>query len=205
MRIGIDLDDTTFILVEAMLKYADKYNVEILGRNEKRHELNNMTTHKYLNVLYQWDDETKFKFFDMFYANILTEAEISPKADEVIRDWKKQGHQIYFISRRLENIENCDAMQITKNSLEKYQIPYDEIILNTEDKTKVALEKKLDIFIDDSYDICLALKNVGIKTYLMTSRLNQNAKAVEVQRTLNWNHLKELVEKQDVQGEVYGK
>ena len=32
MKIGIDLDDTTFITVKSMIKYADKYDVEVLGR-----------------------------------------------------------------------------------------------------------------------------------------------------------------------------
>lgn len=195
MKIGIDLDDTTFILVDAMLKYADKYNVEVLGRNERKHEFDKLTTHKYLNTLYQWDDETKFKFFDMFYANVLEESEVSPKADEVIRNWKKQGHEIYFISRRLENIENCNTMEITKNSLDRYQVPYDEIILNTENKTQIALEKKIDIFIDDSYEICLALEEAGIKSYLMTSRMNRNLETKDIERVLNWEHLAEAVEK----------
>lgn len=31
MRIGIDIDDTTFLTVKSMLKYADKYEEEISG------------------------------------------------------------------------------------------------------------------------------------------------------------------------------
>ena len=32
MRIGIDIDDTIFITVKSMLKYADIYDKNILGR-----------------------------------------------------------------------------------------------------------------------------------------------------------------------------
>ena len=33
MRIGIDLDDTTFITVKSMIKYADIYDMQYLGRS----------------------------------------------------------------------------------------------------------------------------------------------------------------------------
>ena len=32
MKIGIDIDDTTFITVKSMLKYADKFEAEISGK-----------------------------------------------------------------------------------------------------------------------------------------------------------------------------
>lgn len=32
MKIGIDIDDTIVITVKSMIKYADKYDTEVLGR-----------------------------------------------------------------------------------------------------------------------------------------------------------------------------
>ena len=34
MRIGIDIDDTTFLTVKSMLKYADKFEEEIAQTEE---------------------------------------------------------------------------------------------------------------------------------------------------------------------------
>lgn len=58
MKIGIDIDDTTFVTVKSMLKYADMYQEEISGTSTTRDSFGLITNQKYLNVLYGWDDET---------------------------------------------------------------------------------------------------------------------------------------------------
>ena len=35
MKIGIDIDDTTFLTIKSMLKYADKYQEAITGSKKK--------------------------------------------------------------------------------------------------------------------------------------------------------------------------
>lgn len=70
MKIGIDLDDTTFITVKSMIKYADKYDVEVLGRKGTNGNLGLIKNRYYLKVLYGWNDTQKFDFFDMYYKNV---------------------------------------------------------------------------------------------------------------------------------------
>jgi len=47
MKIGIDIDDTTFLTIKSMLKYADKYQEEITGkaRKNKRKDQKTWKTH----------------------------------------------------------------------------------------------------------------------------------------------------------------
>ena len=39
MRIGMDIDDITFVTVNAMIKYADIYHSQILGRKIAKNSL----------------------------------------------------------------------------------------------------------------------------------------------------------------------
>ena len=63
MRIGIDIDDTTFLTIKSMVKYADIYEEEISGLPINKDNFGLITNRYYLNKLYGWDDETKFSFF----------------------------------------------------------------------------------------------------------------------------------------------
>ncbi len=71
MRIGIDIDDTTLITVNSMIKYADLYDTKDLGRTGTNGNLGLIKNRYYLKVLYGWDDKTKFAFFNKYYKNVL--------------------------------------------------------------------------------------------------------------------------------------
>ena len=67
MKIGIDIDDTTFLTVKSMLKYADIFEEEISGVPTNRDSFGLIKNRYYLKALYGWDDKTKFEFFDKYY------------------------------------------------------------------------------------------------------------------------------------------
>ena len=134
MRIGIDIDDTTFLTVKSMIKYADIYEEEISGIPINENNFGLITNRYYLNVLYGWDDETKFAFFRKYYKNVLEECTMLPNADKVIKKLKEEGDTIHFITARLMNIEGCDTEKITRDSLKKFDIPYDYLDLHIRNK-----------------------------------------------------------------------
>ncbi len=193
MRIGIDIDDTTYVTVEAMLKYGDIYDTEIVGGKGTNGNLGLITNRYYLKALYGWDDKTKFQFFDTYYKNILEESYPMENAVPVINNLKKKGNEIFFITARLLNIKNCDTEKITKNSLEKYNIPYDKLIINASDKLKFCVENEIDIFIEDSFDTCKELEKNGIKTFLMTTKMNENINSDTIERVHSWKELEEKI------------
>ena len=63
MKIGIDIDDTTVITVKSMIKYADKYDTEVLGRKGTNGNLGLIQNRYYLKVLYGWTEKEKFDFW----------------------------------------------------------------------------------------------------------------------------------------------
>ena len=195
MKIGIDIDDTTFCTVKSMLKYADIFEEEISGVPTSRDSFGLITNRYYLKVLYGWDDKTKFAFFDKYYKNVLEECTMLPDADKVISKLKNEGDTIHFITARLMNIDGCDTEEITKNSLKSFNIPYDTLSLHISDKLKFFKENKIDICIEDSYETCRELADNGIKSILMTTKMNSEIDSKEIKRVNNWNEIYDEIEK----------
>lgn len=193
MRIGIDIDDTTFVTVEAMLKYGDIYDLEVVGGKGTNKNLGLITNRYYLKALYGWNEKTKFEFFDTYYKNILEESYPMENAANVINWLKEKNNEIYFITARLQHIQNCDTENITKNSLEKYNIHYDKLIINASDKLKFCLENNIAIFIEDSFDTCKELEEHGIKTFLMTTKMNENIDNKNIERVHSWLEVQEKI------------
>lgn len=116
MKIGIDIDDTTFLTVKSMLKYADIFEEEISGEPTNRDSFGLIKNRYYLKALYGWDEKTKFAFFDKYYKNVLEECTMLPNADKTIQKLKEEGNTIHFITARLMNIKDCDTETITKKA-----------------------------------------------------------------------------------------
>lgn len=193
MKIGIDIDDTTVITVKSMIKYADKYDTEVLGRKGTNGNLGLIQNRYYLKVLYGWTEKEKFDFFDMYYKNVLEECTLMPNADKILQKLKKEGNEIYFITARITNINNCDAEEITKNTLKENNISYDKLIVNASDKLKVCKDEGIELFIEDSYDTCKELTENGIKSILMTTKMNEKIETGNIPRVYNWDEVYEQI------------
>lgn len=195
MRIGIDIDDTTFLTVKAMLKYADIFEEEISEIPNNRDNFGLIKNRYYLKALYGWDEKTKFTFFDKYYKNVLEECTMLPNANKIIQKLKEEGNEIHFITARLMNIRNCDTETITKNSLNKFNIPYDSLNLHIRDKLAYCKDNEIDLLIEDSYETCRELTDYGIKSILMTTKMNSTIEDEDIVRVSNWNEIYEEIRK----------
>lgn len=196
MIIGIDLDDTTFITVNSMIKYADKYNSEYLHREGANGDLGLIQNRFYLKAIYGWTDEEKFNFFDMYYKNVLEECTLMKDANKVCKKlMEEDGDSIYFITARLTNVKNCNTEEITKRTLNGNNVPYNKLIINASDKIKVSQEEHIDLFIEDSYETCKQLSEIGIRSILMTTKMNEKIDAGNIPRVTNWNEVYNEIQK----------
>lgn len=193
MIIGIDIDDTTVVTVKSMVKYGDKYDTEVLGREAKKDNLGQIKDRYYMKALYGWTEEEKFAFFDMYYKDVLEECYPLPSAVEVINKLKDEGNEIIFITARLTNVKNCDTESITKATLEKYNIPYDRLIMNVDNKLEFCKKYGVEVFIDDSFETCSNLSSEGIKSYLMSTRMNRNIETGKIERVFSWDEIYEKI------------
>lgn len=193
MIIGIDIDDTTVVTVKSMVKYGDKYDTEVLGRKAKKDNLGQIKDRYYMKALYGWTEEEKFAFFDMYYKDVLEECYPLPNAVKTINKLKTEGNNIIFITARLTNVKNCDTENITKTTLEKYEISYDKLIMNVDNKLEYCQKYGVEMFIDDSFETCKSLQENGIKAFLMTTRMNRNIESGEVERVSSWDEVYEKI------------
>ena len=189
MNIGIDIDDTIVVTTKQMLKYADTYNNEMFGSSKLASKVGKLKDRYYLKSIYGWNDKIKNDFFEKYYKNILEECVFLDYVPEVLKKLKEEGNKLYFISARITGIKNCDTYSITKNMLESNNIEYDKIIFDGYDKLKYAKANKIDVFIDDIYDICKIMYQNRIKTFLMTSTMNENIDTRNIERVYDWNEV----------------
>ena len=195
MKIGIDIDDTIVFTIKQMLKYADIFEEEISGEPSNRESFGVIKNRYYLEALYSWDNTTKFNFFEKYYKNVLEECTLLPNADKIIQKLKEDGNTIDFITARLMNIKNCDTEAITRKSLEKFNIPYDNLYLHISDKLTFCKEHRIDILIEDSYETCKELIKNGIPAILMTTQMNSNIEDNEIIRVNNWDEIYQQIQK----------
>ena len=195
MKIGIDIDDTTFLTVKSMLKYADIFEQEISGKAINRDSMGLIKNRYYLKELYGWDNETKSIFFEKYYKNVLEECTMLPYANEVINKLKENGDKIYFITARLIDIKECDSEAITKKSLLDFNITYDELYVGISDKLTFFKEHEIDMCIEDSYETCKEFSDNGIKSILMTTPMNKDIDAGKITRVNNWLEIYDEIEK----------
>ena len=195
MKIGIDIDDTTFLTVKSMLKYADIFEEEISGVPIDRDSFGLITNRYYLKILYGWDDETKFAFFRKYYKDVLKECTMLPNADKVIKKLKEEGDIIHFITARLMNIDGCDTERITKESLAKFDIPYDFLDLHVSDKVNFFKDNGLELCIEDSYETCRQMIDNGNKAILMTTKMNEQIEDKEIVRVNSWDEIYAEIQK----------
>ena len=95
---------------------------------------------------------------------------------------------------RADNVKD-----ITKQWLKDNEVEYDELIINAEDKLKIALEKKIDIFIDDSFKNCKNIAdNTEAKVYLMNSRVNGSFNDEKIRRVFSWVEINDLICKEEM-------
>ena len=113
----------------------------------------------------------------------------------MLQKLKEEGNTIHFITARLMNIKDCDTETITKKSLDNFNIPYDSLNLHISDKLTFCKEHEIDVLIEDSYETCRELADNGIKSILMTTKMNSDIEDKEIVRVNNWDEIYEEIKK----------
>ena len=116
-----------------------------------------------------------------------------PFAVETINKLKNEGHTIYILTAR-NSIDFKDPYNFSKDWLDKYNIPYDELIVGLENKEKICKDLGVDIFIDDSIEYCSSVSQIGIKTYLFYNIYNKDMKNDKITMVYSWIELYDKIQ-----------
>ena len=167
-RIGLDIDDTICNTNFILMKYALKYNKEHGNLPMQKYNTNNF------KEVFGWSDEEENDFFRVYYLVALKEIEPKYNVKEVLTKLREEGYEITFITVR--NDRECEgigeAKRITLEWLKKYEIPFDELHLDIQDKKTFCEENNIDIFMDDSIKTVMRVKETGINTFIAMNDFN---------------------------------
>lgn len=192
MNIGIDIDDTIANTYDVLFNYAQNYTINDIGKEIK--DVNrNIITHMYCTNFHNWNKEEDKEFLDKYYEKTVLKVQPKMYAVENIKRLKESGDKIYLITARFLS-DKFDVEKLTKDWLEKYGIPYDKLILNSQNKVIAAKENDIDIFVDDSIKNCTEMAHVGIKTYMMDTIINKDFESEDIERVYSWPHLYQKIE-----------
>ncbi len=192
MNIGIDIDDTIANTYDVLFNYAQNYTINDM-RKEIKDVNRNIITHMYCTNFHNWNKKEDKEFLDKYYEKTVLKVQPKMYAVENIKKLKEEGNQIYLITARFPS-NKFNIEELTKNWLEKYNIPYDKLILNSQNKVIVAKENDIDIFVDDSIKNCIAMAKAGIKTYMMDTIINKDFESENIERVYSWPHLYQKIE-----------
>lgn len=184
MKLGIDIDDTISDTYEVLFNMAQKYTIEELKRvgdiNKEK-----CYTHHYIEFIHKWNDQENNDFWKKYYLDMIKLIKPKTCAVEYLRKINKQN-EIYLITSRFK-----EAEELTKEWLDKYNIPYKKLIFAGENKLQAMEQNKIDIFIDDSFENCKTISKHGIKTFMMDSRTNSliDTESEDFIRVYSWPHV----------------
>ena len=192
MNIGIDIDDTIANTYDVLFKYVQEYTIhDIVTDREKTNR--DMIAQMYRTNFRNGDKKQDKEFFNRYYEKTVLKVKPKINAIENIKKLKEEGNQIYLITARFPS-EKFNIEELTKGWLKKYDIPYDKLILNSENKVITAKEHCIDIFVDDNIKNCTEMAKVGIKTYIMDTIVNKDFKDENIERVYSWSHLYQKIE-----------
>ncbi len=192
MNIGIDIDDTIANTYDVLFNYAQNYTINDI-RKEIKNVDRNCITHMYCTEFHNWNQKEDKEFLEKYYEKTVLNVQPKMYAVENIKKLKENGDSIYLITARFLS-DKFDVEKLTKEWLEKYKIPYDKLILNSQNKVIVAQENEIDIFIDDSIKNCTQMANAEIKTYMMDTIVNKDFENENIERVYSWPHLYQKIE-----------
>ncbi len=188
MKIGIDIDDTISASFEELFIRSQNFDIEVVGEEGNPSNYGKIDNHNYIETMYpHWSQEQIKTFWKKYFMDVLTNANVKKECAQVIEKLKKEENEIILITSRYEIVEGKKMVEnATKQWLETHHILYDKLIMNSQDKSKVAVEENIDLLIDDSIVHCLSVAKKNIKTFLYTTVCNQGCEVLNLERVYSW-------------------
>lgn len=189
MRIGIDLDGVVFNTEMLWATYAELYDCIELKRNSLVNKKETKVQDKY-----NWTNEELNNFFDKYID--IYEFDLVPGAKEVLELLKKEGHELIIITARGTLANSKSETKIAQDILLKEKIKYDKVYWGSKDKVEICQKEKIDIMIDDNYEICKSLSNANVRSLYFHSlgryNIGEDSNIVEV---YNWGEVYRNIKK----------
>lgn len=183
MKIGIDVDGVLTDVSGFETDFGSKFYITKKGKHL-------VCPNEYdSNQIFKATESEDYEFWNDVIKKYL---KLPPRffASEVIDLLKKEGHEIFIITNRAENLSYCSMtkkamMTEVKKWLNKFKIKYDKLIFSTKNKLAEIEENKIDVMIEDSPSNINALcKKVKVLVY--DARYNSELTHKNITRVFSW-------------------
>lgn len=183
MRIGIDVDNTITDTLVVMKQYCKKYNDEVVKRNLSMNEKGFAAGN-----LYDWTDKEKQYFFDNILPEVFSRVEPKKNAQEIIQKLKQENNEIYIITARTKA---KNSYELTLKTLQKYNIPYNELVIQ-KDKKQYCIANKIDILLDDEPQNINSVSEI-IPVIVFEAVHNEECNGNNIIKVKTWNEAYEAI------------
>ena len=186
MKIGIDIDDTIADSYDSFLKCAFEYDKTLRNTGI-------VSQKRLYHYDFDWTEEEISKFYKVYFARSF--GGVTPKKDamEILRKLKNEGHEIVYITSRNNMDTEFSAYDITMDWMKKYDVPYDEVITECNDKEAICLRERVDVFIDDSQSQCTnTARNKNI-TVILYDEFNMHQDYDVSPRANSWDEIYNII------------
>lgn len=191
MNFGIDIDDTISNTFDTFLPFMKKFVENDLN---KKLDLNLTNKIDYYDLVkkYNLSNEEAQKFWEDYYITILENVVPKKSSVEVINKIKENGNKVILITARVDD-ERVNVRAITEKWLDRNNIKYDKLIINSQNKLEIAENENIDIFLDDSIRNCEMVSSGDIKIYMFLSVNNEYYENENIVKIKTWDEFYENI------------
>lgn len=193
MKIGIDLDGVVIDSETTFRTYEEIFDIDILKGNN----LINKKEPKF-QARYNWTSNQEKEFIEKYFLKVSRESGLMSGFIAIYDLLKKQGHEFVVITARGGYVKEMkdDAIRL----LEENNIKFDKYYWNIEDKLEICKKEKVDIMIDDDWNIIKKIAENKIRTlYFRDTNLMILEENKYIKEVNNWGeiyrYIKENMEK----------
>lgn len=193
MKIGIDLDGVVIDSETTFRTYEEIFDIDILKGNN----LINRKEPKF-QARYNWSSNQEKEFIEKYFLKVSRESGLMSGFIAIYKLLKKQGHEFVVITARGGYVKEMkdDAIRL----LEENNIKFDKYYWNVEDKLEICKKEKVDIMIDDDWNIIKKIAENKIRTlYFRDTNLMILEENKYIKEVNNWGeiyrYIKENMEK----------
>lgn len=183
MKIGIDLDGVVIDSETTFRTYEEIFDIDILKGNN----LINKKEPKF-QARYNWSSNQEKEFIEKYFLKVSRESGLMSGFIAIYELLKKQGHEFVVITARGGYVKEMkdDAIRL----LEENNIKFDKYYWNVEDKLEICKKEKVDIMIDDDWNIIKKIAENKIRTlYFRDTNLMILEENKYIKEVNNWGEI----------------
>ncbi len=183
MVIGIDIDGVILDFERTVNNRAEMYDLFELHKNGVTKEKEFYSINRY-----DWTKEERDYFIDNYLVPATEEAPLMPGAKEGMDFLHQQGFRLEIITAR--GTINRNIKKAALDALKKYDIYYDDIHFEVEEKVSLAKELNVQLMLEDNPNTCQKFIDAKIPVIYFRDKNSHKLKESEyLKEVSNWGDI----------------